>query len=47
MYVLPTDSLVYVVIVSALVLTVLGIVLVILKCKNYRKKEEPLMEFIH
>jgi len=30
---------VYVIIVSIFVLTVLGIVLVILKCKNHRKKE--------
>lgn len=44
---LPTDSLVYVVIVCSILLTILGAVLIVLKCKQYRKKEEPLMEFLH
>lgn len=44
---LPRESLVYVIIVSVVILTVLGLVLACLKCKNYRKKDEPYMELIH
>lgn len=42
-FVLPTESLIYVVIVSAVVLSILGLVLLILKFRNFKKKDEPMM----
>jgi hypothetical protein len=39
---MPTDSLVYVVIVCIVILTILGTVLLVLKCRK-KKAEEPLL----
>ncbi len=41
-FIMPTDSLVYVIIVCIVILTILGIVLLWLKCRN-KKVEEPLL----
>jgi len=37
-FVLPTESLIYVIIVSILILGILGLILLFFKCKMYRKK---------